>query len=1515
MPDRPLSLLRTAPLLVLAVAALLRPPVARAEAPPPPDVDPSVRLMRGVIERADTDESAIRRSNDVPSSDARAALLRRFYEEQLMRLEAVNFDSLDQAGRIDYLLLRNKLRLDLKQLEHDRREYEEVAPLLPFARPIVALEEARQRMEPVDSQQAAKTLTEVSAQIADVRRALEEKSRGSRGGETSKDVPGAVQANRAARAVEELRGTLRRWNTFYSGYEPEFTWWMRQPYAKVDQDLTDYATFLRRRFAGFSEGEGEGGGGTATDSPRPEAAGGARGGGRFGGRGGPGGGGRGGADGNDGPVIGNPIGRQALLDALEAEMIPYTPEELIEIANTEFAWCEREMKRAADDLGLNGDWHKALDHVSRKHVKPGDQPKLIKELADEATKWVEERGLVTVPELCKESWRMEMMSVERQRVNPFFTGGEVISVSYPTDTMSHEDKLMSMRGNNPAFSRATVHHELIPGHHLQGFMARRYNTHRSTFRTPFLVEGWALYWEMLMWDKGFPRTAEDRVGMLFWRSHRCARIIFSLKFHLGQMTAQEAIDFLVERVGHERRNATAEVRRSFNGSYPPLYQAAYMLGGLQIRAMHRELVESGKMTDRQFHDAILRENSIPIAMIRASLTKQALTRDYQPEWRFYDDQKPREAKQEQKPDQAAAAAAGGANAAPARPRVYRDRVEPNWVGGGPRFWYRNDLPGGGREFILVDPDKGTRQPAFDHARVAEALAKEAGGEVKPDRLPVESIEFAADGKSLRLKGRDKAWALELETGALAAVTGDGADPSRLSAALEPRPSRRTGGDTEITFVNESGGEVQLFWSDPNGDRQPYGSIQHGERRAQHTYAGHVWVAVGRDGDVLGVFEAADKPATAVVERRAEQSRQTARRGRRGDGAGAPRERRAALASPDGKWEAFVKDHNLWFRNVESKEEFALSTDGSASETYGRDVVRDRAVGMNYNREGPPPTLPEAYWSPDSKRLVAMKTRVVPGRTVYLIESSPRDQVQPKLQSYPYLKPGDELPVQKPHLFDAESRKEIPVSDDLFKDPFDTGRVRWDRDSSRFTFLYNQRGHQALRIIAVDANTGEAKAIVDERSDTFIDYSGKQFSEYLEETGELVWMSERDGWNHLYLYDAKTGQVKNQITKGEWVVRGVDRVDPERRQLWFRAGGIRPGQDPYHVHYARVNFDGSGLTVLTEGDGTHAVQFAPGREYFIDTYSRVDLPPVSELRRTEDGSLVCKLEEADASELRSAGRALPERFVAKGRDGATDIYGIIHRPRNFDPAKKYPVIESIYAGPHSAHVPKNFRPDYRQQRLADRGFIIVQVDGMGTSLRSKKFHDVAWRNLKDAGFPDRILWMKAAAEKYPYIDVSRVGVYGGSAGGQNALGALLFHGDFYDAAVADCGCHDNRMDKIWWNEQWMGVMGPHYAENSNVTHAHRLTGKLMLTVGELDRNVDPASTMQVVNALIRADKDFDLVVFPGGGHGSGSSPYGQRRMTDFFVRHLLSEDPARGNGGERFTGAGAGASTTSGGASE
>lgn len=575
-------------------------------------------------------------------------------------------------------------------------------------------------------------------------------------------------------------------------------------------------------------------------------------------------------------------------------------------------------------------------------------------------------------------------------------------------------------------------------------------------------------------------------------------------------------------------------------------------------------------------------------------------------------------------------------------------------------------------------------------------------------------------------------------------------------------------------------------------------------------------------------------------------------------------------SPDGNWEAFVRDNNVWLRSKgEESKEFQFSFDGSPGEFYSLPI----------------------RWASDSGKFTA--SRIKPGfeRIINYVESSPDDQLQPQHVTRVYTKPGDALTVTEPQLFLVDSRKHIEIDDTLFADHYAISRIDWRDDSRAFTFEFNQRGHQTYRIIEVDAVDGSVRTIVDEMSETFIDYSQKRYRNDVDDGREIIWASERDGWNHLYLYDGLTGEVKNQITKGEWVVREVEYVDEEAREIMFQASGREAGQDPYLIHYYRINFDGTELTRLTEGNGNHSVRFSRDRSYFVDTWSRVDLPPVSVLRRTLDGRQVMELESADIEDLLATGWKMPEVFTSKGRDGKTDIWGIICRPTSFDASNIYPVIEYIYAGPHSSHVPKTFRSYYSMQLLAELGFIVVQIDGMGTSDRSKAFHDVCWQDLGDAGFPDRIRWHRAAASKYSWYDIDRgVGIYGHSAGGQNSMGALLFHPDFYTVAVSSCGCHDNRMDKIWWNEAWMGYpIGPHYSASSNVDNAYRLEGKLFLIVGEMDTNVDPASTMQVVDALVKAGKTFDLLVLPGVGHSIGGS-YGERRRMDYFVEYLLGVDP-------------------------
>jgi len=589
--------------------------------------------MRSAIERYTVDRGSLTRSYPVAVSRARRERFKKFYSEWLTSLQSLDFDSMSQDGKIDYILFKNHLEYELRQLDIQSRQISEIEPLLPFGEKIIELEEARRRMEPIDSAKVATTLNDLRKQVDERRRALELGLRAERGGDANSE-PVRIKktvANRAVAALNSLRGNLRNWYTFYNGYDPMFTWWNEEPYKSLDQSMTNYATFLTERIIGIRS-ESSSNQTQAGQNRGPGGGGGFQGG---GGQGFQRPGGNAARPGDSSDIIGDPIGREALLSELRSEMIPYTPEELIAIAEKEMAWCENEMKKASRDLGYGDDWKKALEHVKNLYVEPGKQPEMIRDLALEAIKFVEDHDLVTVPEMAKETWRMEMMTPERQLVSPFFLGGEVIQVSFPTNTMAHEQKMMSMRGNNIHFSRATVFHELIPGHHLQGFMSARNKPYRAIFGTPFWTEGNSLYWELLFWDLGFAKSPENRIGMLFWRMHRCARIIFSLNFHLEKMTPQECIDLLVNKVGHERDNATAEVRRSFDGSYGPLYQIAYLIGGLQQYAMHKELVDSGKMTNRAFNDALLKENRIPIEMLRAAIINQKLTRDFVTNWKFY----------------------------------------------------------------------------------------------------------------------------------------------------------------------------------------------------------------------------------------------------------------------------------------------------------------------------------------------------------------------------------------------------------------------------------------------------------------------------------------------------------------------------------------------------------------------------------------------------------------------------------------------------------------------------------------------------------------------------------------------------------------------------------------------------------------------------------------------------------------------------------------------------------------
>jgi dipeptidyl aminopeptidase/acylaminoacyl peptidase len=706
-----------------------------------------------------------------------------------------------------------------------------------------------------------------------------------------------------------------------------------------------------------------------------------------------------------------------------------------------------------------------------------------------------------------------------------------------------------------------------------------------------------------------------------------------------------------------------------------------------------------------------------------------------------------------------------------------------WIEDTHRFVYRRSIAGG-HEFLLVDADKQTQDPAFDHARLASSLSKAMGEPITAHTLPFERIHLDSKSTTLEFEHNSDHWRCDLVAYTCA----------KLPATNEHRQAPDDGG-----------------------------------------------------------YDSTPPPANSSTQ---------------------------TVASPDGKWLAFVIDYNVAIRPAaapagDAKAFVMLSEDGSEGNYYALDTVA---------------------WSPDSKHLVACRIRPGYRRVIHYVESSPADQLQPEYVSMVYPKPGDLLSLYQPVLFQRKTRQELPIDNALFPNPYELIRFRWWKDSRGFTFEYNQRSHQVYRVIEVDAATGKARTLLEETSKTLVDYRrltddqydhGKYFREDIDDGKEIVWASERDGWEHLYLFNGHTGALEQQITHGDWVVRAVDRVDSANHEIYFEASGMNPGEDPYYVHGYSIRFDGTGLTQLSPAPANHTLSFSPDGKYYVDTYSRLDLPPVMELHRSSDASLVMVIDKADNASLRAAGWSPAESFHTAGRDGKTQIWGIIYRPSHFDPGKKYPVIEDIYAGPQGSFVPKSFST--LAEPLTELGFVVVQIDSMGTNNRSRAFHDVAWHNLKDAGFPDRILWHRAVAAKYPWYDISRgVGIFGTSAGGQSALGALLFHPDFYKVAVANSGCYDNRMDKIWWNEQWMGwPVGSWYADSSDMENAWRLKGKLLLIMGEMDRNVDPSSTMQVVNRLIKAGKVFDLLVVPGAGHGVRGR-YGERKLLDFFVRNMLAE---------------------------
>jgi uncharacterized protein (DUF885 family) len=531
----------------------------------------------------EADRGSLLRFYTVVNSPERRDRLTKFYQDNLNDLKKLSFDKLPVSDQVDYILFKRTLDDALRLLSVEENEFEKIRSYIPFSSYIYQLEKIRRRGANMDAKEVAMKLTETSKQVQQSIKGLKD------GSTMEKNL-----ADRAEAAVKGLDAALRSVYNFYNGYDPQFSWWVPEPYKELDSLLNLYAGLFKTKIPKDNLQKDDGSG-----------------------------------------IVGNPIGKEELIRQLRYEMISYSPEELIDIANKEFAWCDKEMLKASKEMGFGDDWKKALEKIKNTYVPEGKQPEMILGLYNESIEFIKKQDLVTIPPIAEETWRMVMMSPEQQLIAPFFLGGETLLISYPTNTMEQEDKMMSLRGNNPHFSRAVVHHELIAGHHLQGFMNNRYKSYRN-FRTPFWSEGWALYWEMILWDLNFPRSPEDRVGMLFWRMHRCARIIFSLNYHLGKWTPQQCIDFLVDRVGHERANAAGEVRRSFTGNYGPLYQLAYMMGAIQFYSLKKELVDSRKMSFKQFHDTILKENNMPVEMVRALLLNKPLKADYTTNWKFYD---------------------------------------------------------------------------------------------------------------------------------------------------------------------------------------------------------------------------------------------------------------------------------------------------------------------------------------------------------------------------------------------------------------------------------------------------------------------------------------------------------------------------------------------------------------------------------------------------------------------------------------------------------------------------------------------------------------------------------------------------------------------------------------------------------------------------------------------------------------------------------------------------------------
>ena len=763
--------------------------------------------------------------------------------------------------------------------------------------------------------------------------------------------------------------------------------------------------------------------------------------------------------------------------------------------------------------------------------------------------------------------------------------------------------------------------------------------------------------------------------------------------------------------------------------------------------------------------------------------------------------------------------------------------QPNWLPGNGYFWYKRYISSTQFQIIIVGVAKRERKVAFDSVHEAEALRH---ADPSSGIQPLAWIDSSSSGYQVKLWVGRRCWLYDNKQ--MRPCEGDTKPPRPQDIVSE----RRTTSGCIVTFRNETDETLSLTWIDWDGSCNFYTTIDCGSFVRQRTFESHVWQVAGtKSGLIQSLFQASSEPEQEVI--------------LRGNSSDNNCTMKALESVPMPTSETindmvFVNEKALWYKGHEDKDPRKIA-DGSDDKFYDNNHV---------------------YPSPDGRYVAAWQCTPGGDGKLTLVESSPTDQFPPKVHQRPYWRPGEKVSIHRPKLFDLKANREVPTANDLFSNPCELSNIGWSESGSEYRFIYIERGNKIVRLIGFD-HSGAINVHIEERRPTFIDPQKLDWRVLKDDN--MLWCSERDDYNHLYLVNLENGSI-SQLTHGNWNVKRIENLNEGDRRVWFSCCGVRSSEDPYYTHLASVKLDGAPMTILTDGNGTHSWTWSPDKIYFTDTWSRVDAAPTTVVRDANSGQKLMDIEKGNYRTLH------PERFVAPGRDGLTLIYGVIIRPKHFDSSKRYPVLDDIYAGPQDFFTPKSFGSCESQQRWADEGFVVVRADGMGTNWRGKVFHDKCYKNLRDAGLPDHIEWLKAAAATRPWMDLSRVGIIGTSAGGQNAIAALISHGDFFKVAAADSGCHDNRLDKWWWNERWMGYpVDEFYNLSSNIENAHKIKRPLLLVAGELDDNVDPVCTLRLVHALQQGGKDHELVFVPGGRHGCGSEGFARRRQVAFLRSHL------------------------------